>query len=718
MSGYTYKVYVYNLTGTSAAMPSNASAYTTMTSALSAMSNAYDSDTATNQFLTVSYTPTTQTDSYSIVWPYTAATGSVYTKAAASTSGLTGTSLVATPTGYADAELSLAGYAYSVLLKDGVGSTIASYATMSAAQWAAGSSYATSNMSFVVSYAGTQQAVGVWASAASGTYLLSEVTQARSNFITSTGSSIANVLGISTSGGGSNWLDANLARSGYSYQVFYTNNSLEFNGTTASGVNTILSAGNALASYATMSDALAANPYLTASLTAGGSQAWDAFEVVYSAQSQSVTWTASYAAGVPGSGTNPGSIIGSLPSAFTNGKAVTSGVTGQYINSGTGASTANSLAAATSYSGYTAYYAYSSGGTSYATMDSMLSAYEDSVQASLAASGASSQTLYSYGIATGGNTVSATSTVASTAVYMGNQSFYIIYSANAESAVFSTVSMSSFAVAESAVTVDSTGSHIVPPTSYTDANMAKAGYSYVVYTYSAAGSNTALPASGAPGLSSYATMNLALSATASHYDDDTATNQYFVVQYIANPTAVGASTGILSGDIARLLNAVVFDSNDTTNYLSSASYSNAAPASFYDSNGSLGAIPVAGSALPSEVAVDFLSDNSGHLSGGINVSGLTPGNYTFYVSYTDAHGNVVSVQNTIQVSSWTLPFTGGEGIAGLVGLAGMLSTTAISLLLLKKTRASDDFDEAEASGRSTSPSYRWTRSGKKERDLE
>jgi hypothetical protein len=212
----------------------------------------------------------------------------------------------------------------------------------------------------------------------------------------------------------------------------------------------------------------------------------------------------------------------------------------------------------------------------------------------------------------------------------------------------------------------------------------------------------------------------------------------FDITFYDAPVGIGAGTGtnILSGDLATLSNSVPFITfatyststaadgttvvetsyTDSSNFVSSASWSNTAPSNFYDGAGSYYASDGAGtynlyevvpdyqnninsknlistgvsmpvsSALPSNAQVTLLSDASKHYTGETTVAGLTPGDYSFFVTYTDIHNNVVTVQDTIHVVPWTLPFTGGAGTAGIVGVAGLAGVAG--MMLKRKKRGS------------------------------
>jgi MYXO-CTERM domain-containing protein len=236
----------------------------------------------------------------------------------------------------------------------------------------------------------------------------------------------------------------------------------------------------------------------------------------------------------------------------------------------------------------------------------------------------------------------------------------------------------------------------------------------------------------------------------------------FDITFYDAPVGIGAGTGtnILSGDLAKLSNSVPFVTfatyststaadgttvvetsyTDNSNFVSSASYSNTPPSNFYDSAGSYYAsdgagtynlynvvpdyqnninsknlistgvsMPV-GSALPSNAQVTLVKDSSGHYTGETTVAGLTPGDYSFFVTYTDIYNNIVTVQDAIHVVPWTLPFTGGEGAAGLVGLAGLAGVAGLALMKNKKKRRKRvESDVLEESGYfEAHKTYGWT----------
>ncbi|MDR0199240.1 MAG: KxYKxGKxW signal peptide domain-containing protein [Streptococcaceae bacterium] len=657
-------------------------------------------------------------------------------------SGYAGASLTATQTnksGYATL-VSWNGTSYSNLSS----ALAAYYAAAGASTGTFGSSAAYLNPSFALVYSAYNQRADF--GVLSGTTL-------------TTSSSTSSPTGAPMSVG--SYTDASLAKTGSSY-VVYTG--LISQGASIPTTTTGLSS---LSSYATISQALAANSYYTGTAsgnanTSAAGETDQVFLISYAAL-QYIKYSASMQSGAPGSS----NITGSLQMTLPTGSLFDSGIaSGSLYNSNLVASLVTAFPAATT-SGYDYYIqatnasgvtenfpiAYGNGDwntalglSSYSTQSSAMAAAYSSAAAfmgsydSSADSNGSSptQSMTIVYVPRGMTVTSVASSSGTTSVSLAAPRMYAFLYTGADfstatdpkgnSAYISTTGAPGTTGTSAYATV--IGSTVASYANWpTDSQLSAAdpGWSYQVVWVSAATATSgtsyrtaAFSSNAAAGVLTYTTM---ASALAAHPYTTSAAADYYAIDYIALPTGSGAQTSAAAGTTASLTNALTPQSmTNAPTFTSSGSATNTAPSSFFDnkgsewmqsSNGSYylfsgGTLTTSAFSYVNTQGTTMSSPPTGDIAGSsgvsitytgtgaapiVAISGLSPGDHFVYVTYTDTSGNKVTVLDEVYVNpDYVLPFTGGEGLGTLLGLATMAGIGALGFRRLRRKEEEEVFD--------------------------
>jgi hypothetical protein len=139
--------------------------------------------------------------------------------------------------------------------------------------------------------------------------------------------------------------------------------------------------------------------------------------------------------------------------------------------------------------------------------------------------------------------------------------------------------------------------------------------------------------------------------------------------YNAAPSGTGSTATVPQDTVASLTNQIIFpvtfdgnSINDTKTTVTNITGTTST---------SLSASRIHVAATSGSDLGNYTTTTSAASTITVDTTGLRAGAYSFNVNYTDAYGNSFTVTDSVTVTSFTLPFTGGDGIAGLVGLAGL-----------------------------------------------